>query len=131
MKAAAALTDDLLLRIDHAGNSAIVAAGDGVVPTVSLTTLLRDEFAALDGARREHIFTSTAAVAAELKTRHPNRLAESLMQIREALRERHPTSEQVKGSARGLRAAGVLTLDDESFYLHGWSYDAESELDSL
>jgi GT2 family glycosyltransferase len=88
----------------------------------ALSAVLRERACGLDSAAREALLTSTAGSSAARR---------ALLQIREALRERWPVCEDVRGSPRGLHVDGLLRVDDRSFYVHGWAYDNESTPRSL
>jgi GT2 family glycosyltransferase len=94
---------------------------------VDLRTLLREDLVSLDAdARREiiqRLATSTSA--------RPQRIRHELHRVREALRERCPVQDDVRGATRGLHVDGLLRIDATSFYVHGWAFDHEGEVASL
>src|SRR5437016_865426 len=121
----AALCEDVLLRVEES-DAALTPSRGTETATSQLTTVLREDLAGLAEQRREELIDALASNAATVKTLQPHQLAESLRQIREALRERFPNCESIKDSPRGLRGEGVLAIDEETFYIHGWGYDARS-----
>ena len=136
----APLSDDLLLTCDGqtvpappSAASPSLASPRSADESVDLRTILREDLASLDASAREEIVDRLASATSA----HPNRLRHDLHRVREALRERLPTQDDVRGggggggATRGLHVDGLLRIDANSFYLHGWAIDRESDLASL
>src|SRR5437773_7621728 len=116
MTRAARLADDVLLTAD--GRLVGDAAGAEVV---ELRMLLREDLAGLDEPKRRQIVDAVAM--AGTKSSQPMRLRHGMHQVREALRERWPTLDDVRGNERGLHVDGLLRIDEWSFYVYGWTFE--------
>jgi GT2 family glycosyltransferase len=89
--------------------------------------LLREDLVALDESERHRILADLASAMSA----HSRKLRHELHRVREALRERFPIQDDVRGATRGLHVDGLLRVDANSFYVHGWSFDRESDVRSL
>ena len=87
---------------------------------VDLQTFARRVLAPLDASERERAMAFLAATLAEVPEQERRNLAEQLHRIREALRERFPSSVVSQGRRRGIHVDRMLAIDDRSFYLMGW-----------
>ncbi|MFL5832856.1 MAG: glycosyltransferase family 2 protein [Solirubrobacterales bacterium] len=124
-ESAARLSAEVELAVG-AGATELRPAKDGEEPAGSLKTLLRDELAALDAARRNEICDELASspVVAE---HHSLELSGSLFEIREVLRERLPACAVDARQPVGLAVEQILAIDDRSFWISGWMHDEDGE----
>jgi GT2 family glycosyltransferase len=89
-------------------------------------TLVRQFLAPLDAETRNRAIDFLARTAGGEE--RDVRTCETLLGIREALRERLPIQENTPENRRGLAADVILRVNDGSFYLKGWMHDEEAEI---
>ena len=77
--------------------------------------MLRERVVALSATEREQIISDCTGD----KTASPR----AVFSVREALRERWPSCDQVKDQPRGLRVDGLIRINPRSFYIYGFAYD--------
>jgi GT2 family glycosyltransferase len=123
----------------HGGGAAEISVGARVaaVPEIglgdiALQTLLRDELAGLDADERARLLEFIlAAVAGELRGPGAITFAERLARIRDGLREQLPRTAVSDTDPYAVEAEAVYALDDDSFWVRGWLYDADHTVESL
>jgi GT2 family glycosyltransferase len=108
-----------LLEVVAPSRFTLAGWGEGDDGKNDLHALLQHQLARLDTAQRQAVRTFVLDSCAE--KRFNRALSTSLHQMREALRDRLPTSAVDRDSSLCLQIDALYRIDSRSFYIEGWS----------
>ncbi len=120
------------LAIEAGGESVSLRGGGASGSAADLSTILRNRLAGLDAKTREALLRFIVRVAGpELHGPGGLKLAKRLALIRDVLRERLPYCTVREDEPLGLHVDEIHALDEQTFWLKGWVWDADAPLATL
>jgi GT2 family glycosyltransferase len=120
---------DFSLSLGTSGASATLGAAELESATVDVKTFLRRWLAPLDCKERNEVVDFLACAA--MNATPSVRTGKALLSVRELLRERLMPHNNDPDLPRGLIVEHILQVDERSYFIKGWVYDAEAEIARL
>ena len=120
------------VALEVGGDSISLNGGGPSGSAADLTTILRTKLAGLDAQTREDLLGFIVGVAGkDLHGPGGLKLAKRLALIRDVLRERLPYCTVREDEPLGLHIDEIHALDEQTFWVKGWVWDADAPLASL
>ncbi len=122
---------DATLTVRGAGCELVLGPAPLMKLCVDLRSLMRERLAALTTAERAGVLELLVEVAGSGSAVDPLGMSTSMALARQGLREALPTCVVDRDEPHGLHLDAVLGLSDRSFYVRGWTLDAQAPLTRL